>query len=73
MIFKNNAYWKKSDGDGPFCPKCFDDNEKMIRISIDQPNDLSKCPKCKNSFNWTGEKSGGGAILAEHENLDPYA
>ncbi len=35
MVFENNMYWKlKKDGskEGPFCPICFDSDEKQIRL-----------------------------------------
>jgi hypothetical protein len=35
VFFENNAYWlKKDDGskDGPFCLRCWDKNQKLIRM-----------------------------------------
>jgi predicted nucleotide-binding protein len=48
LEIKDNAYWKKSDGDGPFCMLCKDENKGLIHMINN--NDLSyTCPKCKNS------------------------
>ena len=52
---RNNAYWRKSNGDGPFCTKCFDESAKTIRIPVEKKG-YSVCPKCKNDFNLTGEE-----------------
>ena len=32
MEYRDNVYFKL-DGDGPFCPTCYDNNGKMIRIA----------------------------------------
>ncbi len=32
MEFKDNAYWKKSNGDGPFCVPCWDGLRKLMRV-----------------------------------------
>jgi len=47
--FKNNAYWKKSDGDGPYCVPCWDGKGKLMRMIDDDgyvscPN--SECHYC---------------------------
>jgi len=47
LEIKDNAYWKKSDGDGPFCMFCKDENKGLIHMIN---NNISyTCPKCKNS------------------------
>ena len=47
LEIRNNAYWKKSDGDGPFCMRCEDENK--LHIHMINNNDISyKCPKCNN-------------------------
>lgn len=48
LEIKNNAYWKKSDGDGPFCMLCKDENKGLIHM-INNNDILYTCPKCKNS------------------------
>ncbi|MCK5476227.1 MAG: hypothetical protein KAI71_06640 [Candidatus Pacebacteria bacterium] len=72
LEFKDNAFWKKSDDDGPFCTRCFDKNRELIRLLLDQ-GCYSECPECKNSFNLRGKEDNGGVILAKHENFDPYS
>ena len=32
LNFKKNAYWKKSNKDGPYCQACWDDKNKLVRI-----------------------------------------
>jgi hypothetical protein len=49
LIFLNNAYWKKSDNDGPFCMRCWDKNQHLIRVQNIQ-NIQYVCPECKNNF-----------------------
>ncbi|MDF1497750.1 MAG: hypothetical protein P1P85_00125 [Patescibacteria group bacterium] len=73
LKLKDNAYWKKSDGDGPFCTKCFDENGITIRIPTDQLSFLSNCPKCKNSFNLTGKKGGGEILTDSDQDFDKFS
>lgn len=50
LKFKKPFYMTE-DSDGPFCPKCWDDDKKGIRL--DGPSSGYKrwdCPKCKNHF-----------------------
>jgi len=43
----NDAYWKKSNGDGPFCMRCKDEYKLLIHMINN--NDISyRCPKCNN-------------------------
>lgn len=50
MVFKNNAYYEEN-GDGPFCPACFDSKKEKIRL-VDNVKDFVdiagkyKCPVC---------------------------
>ena len=47
-IFRDNAYY--FDGDGPFCTKCYDDENKKIRMH-ERDNETGtvyiECPKCE--------------------------
>jgi len=53
--FKNNAYYNKETGDGPFCSRCFDKNKELIRIISDQVNgNYATCPECQKQVNFTG-------------------
>ena len=63
--YKNNAYWKKSDGDGPYCPRCWDGDKKLMRMTTKVGGNFATCPKCKTKVNFMGKKpkiinSGGG-------------
>lgn len=50
MKYIGNVYFFKKDG--PFCTKCFDDEKKKIRMSVENTWGSSfitaKCPKCAN-------------------------
>ncbi len=65
---KNNAYWKKSNGDGPFCTRCFDKNKEIIRIPL-KKDICSTCPECKNEFNLTGEER-HSCVLNDNEDFN---
>ena len=48
MVFKNDTYWRPlSDGseEGPFCPKCFDGEGKVSRMT-DRHNGFTCCVVC---------------------------
>jgi regulator of replication initiation timing len=49
LIPINNAYWKKSDNDGPFCTRCWDKNTDLIRM-VNNQDITYYCPECKNSY-----------------------
>jgi chromosome segregation ATPase len=48
MKFEDGVYYAKSNGDGPFCPRCFDVDKRQIRLSKMGP--ISTCPQCKNKI-----------------------
>ncbi len=66
LEFKNNAYWKKSNNDGPFCSRCWDKNKEMIRIHLEKEG-WSKCFECKNDFNLTGKEMNSEFIVEEEK------
>jgi len=56
---KSNIVWedpyyfipqKNSDNDGPFCQKCYDSNNMLIRLQSPGKNGYWKCEECKTSF-----------------------
>ena len=51
IVFEYNAYWLKYEAgktkDGPFCSKCYDSDEKLIRLISCADPKYSKCPICK--------------------------
>jgi len=51
LVFRNNAYWRESDGrsDGPFCQRCWDAERKLIRLTT-RSDMLPKCANCGNYF-----------------------
>lgn len=62
LKFENNAYWKKSDNDGPFCLRCWDKNKEVIRIPFEKKG-WSVCYECKNKFNLTGKERENCAVI----------
>ncbi|UCN01522.1 hypothetical protein LCX93_06285 [Sulfurimonas sp. SWIR-19] len=51
MIYEKSYYWKM-DGDkkdGPFCQRCFDSDEKLIRLQGGN-NDVWACAQCNKTF-----------------------
>jgi len=48
LTYSNNAYWFKSDNDGPFCTRCYDKNKELIRLKYESP--YYKCPECNNLY-----------------------
>jgi uncharacterized Zn finger protein len=50
--FEENVYWiKNKEGnviDGPFCPKCYDDEKLLMHLIRSAMNsNIKRCPKCK--------------------------
>lgn len=57
LEFRNDAYWKKSDGDGPYCLRCWDKGRELIRIiPMRIGSNFATCPECKTKVNFTGKK-----------------
>lgn len=46
MVLKGDVYYDEGSNDGPFCTRCFDVEEKKVRLSNLGP--LLHCPECKN-------------------------
>ncbi len=51
MTFEKAYYWKINGEvkDGPFCQKCFDADEKLIRLQGGN-NDVWSCAQCSKTF-----------------------
>nr|DAY95609.1 MAG TPA: CRISPR-associated endonuclease [Caudoviricetes sp.] len=49
LKYRANCYYR--DGTGPFCTKCFDDDGKLIRMTVEEDFNTAYvvgiCPKCK--------------------------
>jgi len=55
VIFEDDGYWKKDDDgnkiDGPFCPSCYDNNQKLGRLLESKITDGRKnCSICGKPF-----------------------
>jgi hypothetical protein len=50
MHFDGTVYWRKENANrvGPFCPECFDIEEKLVRLQ--DYGDIWYCTKHKQSF-----------------------
>jgi len=48
LKYLHNAYWLESNNDGPFCTRCWDKHNQLIRLKDEKP--FLKCPECSNSF-----------------------
>ena len=52
LVFEENVYWKNTSSDqreGPFCPACFDDKGKAIRMQDERDefiDDFYECTVC---------------------------
>jgi regulator of replication initiation timing len=48
LVFKGNKYWLKKEEskmEGPYCSKCWDSNNKLLRMH--DLDDYFHCPECK--------------------------
>ena len=48
LKYSNNAYWLNTNNDGPFCTRCWDKNNELIRMKDDSA--YYECPECKNKY-----------------------
>ena len=61
MEYVEPNYWQmKKDGskDGPFCQKCYDSDQKTIRLQVLDPNQQWNCLACSSSYFAPGYSSG---------------
>jgi hypothetical protein len=51
VVWEQPFYWLNNDAakDGPFCQKCWDSDQKLIRLQH-RRNDIWDCYNCKNFF-----------------------
>ena len=56
IIYDKNAYWLpvEKTKDGPYCSKCWDDENKLIRLNHSNGQNYN-CPKCTNAIKIRGE------------------
>lgn len=70
-FFENNSYWHKNNKSGPFCSRCFDKYKELIRtIPTYLGSNISRCPECKNTVNFTGKENYSTLIPKLYSN--PY-
>jgi hypothetical protein len=54
LIFKDGLYYEEGTEDGPFCPSCYDDKEKIIRLTEEaamfQVFGKFKCRTCNSYY-----------------------
>jgi len=64
LIYENNSYWINDEGkkNGPFCSRCWDKNQELIRIHSMGNSALCRCPECKNHFQIGPDYSRGYTI-----------
>jgi hypothetical protein len=56
--FQNNCYWIKGENaktDGPFCSKCVETDDRIIRLHVRHSDGYATCPNCKNHVWSRGE------------------
>ena len=56
LEYRNNVYWKKSNEDGPYCPRCWDGDKKSMRMTTKVGGNFAICPECKTKINFTGKE-----------------
>src|SRR5262245_26972185 len=58
LEFERNAYWKKNQegarSDGPFCSKCWDRENKTVRMLVMANPQYHQCPSCQLPVNTSG-------------------
>jgi len=59
VVYRDNVYFK-ADGDGPFCPSCYDNDQKLIRIpevsEVFRMTMKYRCNVCKAHIKGNGEE-----------------
>ncbi len=66
IIPEGNLYWLEKDGvkDGPFCTRCWDSEERLLRLHKSPVSGRIHCPKCK-----TDAKSGAVQVFRPIDHL----
>jgi ribosomal protein L37AE/L43A len=52
LVFEYGVYWRKTESaepEGPFCPKCFDGDGKVVRLDA-SARDYWVCRVCQNTW-----------------------
>lgn len=49
LTYRDNSYWRDNHPDpGPFCPRCWDLEKKLIHLAPTFDPRVMACPRCKN-------------------------
>ena len=71
LIKKDNVYWLGEDG--PFCPKCWEDEEKKISMLPMGDGSHVECTKCQTSVELYPEKNSYMMAKNRDDDFDPYS
>ena len=74
MHYRDNVYWRplsRGRSEGPFCPKCFDGNNKASRMTDPPSDDWWKCPVCNCVIIKPGK--GYGSVGKVETECDPFS
>ena len=55
---KSGLYFTKENDkvDGPFCTRCWDVKNKLVRLPVSKGSHWAVCPECKNAYEYYGSK-----------------
>jgi len=61
MVFEETVYWRLRNGErqGPFCPVCYDDKQKVVHLNTGATRGTFGCGVCRNGFRTDEYKSPG--------------
>jgi hypothetical protein len=61
MVFEESVYWRHKDGvrQGPYCPVCYDDKQKVVHLNPGATRGTFGCGVCRNSFRTNEYKTPG--------------
>jgi len=54
IFHKSGLYFTKNNEevDGPFCTRCWDVDNKLVRLPVTRGNRWTLCPECKNAYEY---------------------
>jgi hypothetical protein len=52
MLFEETVYWKRKNGEreGPYCPHCYEANDKILHLKPGMTRGSFSCPSCREVF-----------------------
>ncbi|HEV2351096.1 MAG TPA: hypothetical protein VG028_14740 [Terriglobia bacterium] len=66
--FRDNMYWKGSEG--PFCPRCLDVNNNIVRLAPVEAKGRYYCWECKSKFATPNAESAIGFAVVKSPFID---